>query len=141
MGSTLSRGNFLAAQASALRDAGRPLRFAIVGVCATVAHIGFAWLFLLQYPLANPYLVNFIGYGLGFFVSYFGHRYLTFRTKGSMGRFFLVVLVGFVLNNLIVTILLAVSASSFFAILVATAAVPVLTYIASSRWVFRRPGK
>jgi putative flippase GtrA len=135
------QGSSLVTQAPAVKDVGRPLRFAIVGGCATLTHIGFAWLFLFQYPLANPYLVNSIGYGLGFFVSYFGHRYLTFRTTGSMARFLLVVLAGFGLNNLIVTLLLALSASSFFAILVATAAVPVLTYIASSRWVFRRLGK
>jgi putative flippase GtrA len=120
------------------KDAGRPLRFALVGVGATFTHIGSAWLILYLYPLANPYLVNLVAYALGFFVSYFGHRYLTFRTTGSMGRFLLVVVAGFGLNNLIVTFLLAASVSSFLAILIATAAVPVLTYIASSRWVFSR---
>ena len=120
--------------------AGKPLRFALVGLSATFTHIGFAWLILFWQPLANPFLVNSAGYALGFFVSYFGHRYLTFRTTGSMGRFLLVVIAGFGLNNLLVALLLAVSASSFLAILVATATVPVLTYVASSRWVFRRLG-
>jgi putative flippase GtrA len=122
------------------KSAGRPLRFVIVGVSATFTHIGSAWLILFLQPLANPYLVNFLGYALGFFVSYFGHRYLTFRTSGSMSRFLLVVVAGFGLNNLLVSLLLAASASSFLAILIATAAVPVLTYVASSRWVFRRLG-
>jgi len=120
------------------KDAGRPLRFALVGLSATFTHVGFAWLILFWQPLANPYLVNSAGYALGFFVSYFGHRYLTFRTTGSMSRFLLVVIAGFGLNNLIVTVLLAAAASSFLAILIATATVPVLTYVASSRWVFRR---
>jgi putative flippase GtrA len=58
-----------------------------------------------------------------------------------MGRFGLVVIGGFALNNLLVTLLLAASASAFVAILIATAIVPVVTYVASSKWVFRRSGR
>jgi len=123
------------------KDVGRPLRFGLVGLSATFTHVGLAWLILSAWPAANPYLVNVMGYALGFFVSYFGHRYLTFRTEGSMSRFGLVVIGGFALNNLLVTLLLAASASAFVAILVATAIVPVVTYVASSRWVFRRSGR
>ena len=120
------------------KDAARPVRFALVGLAATFTHVGLAWLILRMEPLANPYAVNCLAYAVGFFVSYFGHRYLTFGTTGSIARFLLVATSGFALNNLLVAALLAASASSFLAILVATAIVPVLTYVASSLWVFRR---
>ena len=120
------------------KDSIRPLRFAFVGLAATFVHVGLAGLFLLGMPESNPYLVNFLAYAVGFLVSYYGHRYLTFKTAGSMVRFLLVALTGFALNNLLVTALLAASASSFMAILIATAIVPVLTYMVSSLWVFKR---
>lgn len=119
-------------------DAARPLRFVFVGLAATFTHIALAGLMLLAAPQANPYLVNFLAYAVGFFVSYFGHRYLTFARTGSMSRFLLVAVAGFGLNNLLVATLLAASATPFVAIVIATAAVPVLTYLASSLWVFKR---
>ena len=140
-GSTLQQAAVADAAFLMHDDASRPERFALVGVSATFTHIGMAGLILFLQPLANPYPVNFAAYALGFFVSYYGHRYLTFRTKGSMSRFLLVALAGFGLNNLLVAILLAASTSSFLAILIATATVPVLTYLASARWVFRRLGR
>jgi putative flippase GtrA len=134
----MARAKFVRYGSLLRKDGARPLRFALVGLAATFTHVGLAWLILRAEPQANPYLVNCLAYAVGFFVSYFGHRYLTFNTSGSMARFLLVAIGGFAINNLLVTALLAASASSFVAILVATAVVPVLTYVASALWVFKR---
>lgn len=114
----------------------RPLRFILVGGLATLVHILVAGTLLAIFE-PQPYVANFIAFLVAFGVSYCGHRYLTFARRGSILRFFVVAIAGFALNNLLLTGLLALGLSAFLAIVVATALVPVFSYLASSLWAFR----
>ena len=118
-------------------DAAEPLRFAAVGAGATLVHIAVAGIVLSAAPSINAFMANAIAFAVAFFVSFFGHRHVTFGRSGSPLRFLLVAVGGFALNNLLVAGLLTLSASKFTAILVATCAVPVITYLASRFWAFR----
>lgn len=117
--------------------AAQPARFILVGGLATGTHLIVAGLILLMAPGVIPYLVNFAAFLAAFLVSFYGHRHITFRVKGSMKRFFVIAAGGFALNNLILTACLALSISSFISICIATSCVPVLTYLASSFWAFK----
>ncbi|KTT41137.1 hypothetical protein RSA46_04675 [Pseudomonas oryzihabitans] len=114
----------------------RPLRFILVGGLATLVHILVAGALLATFSL-QPYVTNLGAFLVAFGVSYCGHRYLTFARQGSIARFFIVAIAGFALNNLLLTGLLALGLSAFLAIVVATALVPVFSYLASSLWAFR----
>lgn len=114
----------------------RPLRFILVGGLATLVHILVAGSLLALFTL-QPYVANLIAFLVAFGVSYCGHRYLTFARQGSILRFLAVAIAGFALNNLLLTGLLALGLSAFLAIVVATALVPVFSYLASSLWAFR----
>lgn len=83
------------------------------------------------------YIANLGAFLVAFGVSYLGHRYLTFARAGSPWRFLLVALAGFGLNNLLLTGLLACGVPVLYALLAATALVPVFSYLLSSLWVFR----
>ncbi|MDU4056600.1 MULTISPECIES: GtrA family protein [Pseudomonas] len=121
---------------SLAKSAARPLRFALVGAAATGVHMAVAALLLggWNWP---AYIANLGAFLVAFGVSYLGHRYLTFARAGSPWRFLLVALAGFGLNNLLLTGLLACGVPVLYALLAATALVPVFSYLLSSLWVFR----
>ncbi|WNL43449.1 GtrA family protein [Halomonas sp. PAMB 3264] len=120
------------------RDVFQPFRFLIMGGLATLTHMLVATLLFALLTEPSPYLVNVIAFALAFLVSFFGHRHVTFKTRGSMGRFFLVAIAGFAANNAILTAGLALGVNNLAAVIIATACVPVLTYLASSLWAFKK---
>ncbi|OHV13022.1 GtrA family protein [Kushneria phosphatilytica] len=124
--------------ATAKNDAAKPLRFMFVGGIATLVHMCVAAAVLSARPESSAFLANVIAFVVAFLASFYGHRHLTFSTRGSMRRFFIVAVAGFALNNVILSIGLALSAPKLIAIIIATAFVPVLTYLASSMWAFKK---
>ncbi|WP_447553425.1 GtrA family protein [Vreelandella sp. EE22] len=120
------------------RDIFQPFRFLVVGALATATHLLVATLLFVLLGAPSPYLVNVIAFVVAFMVSFLGHRYITFKTNGSLGRFFLVAVGGFLANNAILTAGLALGMESLPAVILATASVPVLTYLASSLWAFKK---
>lgn len=126
----------MSSSGSLAKSAARPLRFALVGAVATLVHMAVATL-LLGLCAWPPYAANLGAFLIAFGVSYLGHRHVTFARAGSPWRFLLVALGGFGLNNLLLTGLLACGVPALAALLVATALVPVFSYLLSSLWVFR----
>lgn len=126
----------MSSSGSLAKSAARPLRFALVGAVATGVHMAVAacLLGLCGWP---AYLANLGAFSVAFVVSYLGHRHLTFARAGSPWRFLLVALGGFGLNNLLLTGLLACGVPALYGLLIATALVPVFSYLLSSGWVFR----
>lgn len=115
----------------------KPFRFLIVGGVATAVHMLAAALVFAIYPGPSPYAANIIAFAVAFLVSFYGHRHITFQTRGSMRRFLLVAIGGFVANNAILAGLLTFGVDGLVAVIIATACVPVLTYLASSLWAFK----
>ncbi|MDR6679298.1 GtrA family protein [Pseudomonas oryzihabitans] len=126
----------MSSSGSLAKSAARPLRFALVGAVATLVHMTVAALLLGLWGWP-AYGANLGAFLVAFGVSYLGHRHVTFARAGSPWRFLLVALGGFGLNNLLLTGLLACDVPALAALLVATALVPVCSYLLSSWWVFK----
>ncbi|MBV0932293.1 GtrA family protein [Marinobacterium weihaiense] len=119
-------------------ELGIVLRFGGVGGVATLVHLAVAWVALALYPQWSPLVANLVAFIAAFPVSFFGHRYLTFRTEGGAGRFLMLAAGGFCLNNGVLAVLITTLAvDGFVAIVLSTFTVPVLIYAGSRLWVFR----
>lgn len=119
-------------------DAARPLRFILVGGFATMIHIVAATALLTLYEGLSPFIANVLAFALAFIASFYGHRYVTFSTDGSVIRFLTVALAGFALNNVVLFISLKLSLPAVFSIVIATICVPFFSYVASVLWAFKK---
>ena len=101
--------------------------FGVVGVTAMLVHLASVALILV--PLA-------------FQVSHSGHRHFTFRDQetpaaSSRGRFFLVALLSFAVNEVLYWLLLRYTALDYrVALAMVLVAVAVLTFVLARYWAF-----
>ena len=115
--------------------------FLAVGVAAALTH-------LLVFAAAQhrmwPELANAAGFAVAFFVSFFGHRLLSFRDAGttarqSFQRFAVTALAGFASNEAIFMLLLRGAGWPAQAALVtALVAAAAQTFLLGRYWAFRR---
>lgn len=115
--------------------------FLVVGTSAAATH---ALVFALVQHSMWPELANALGFGVAFWVSYFGHRHLSFddaatSTAQSLTRFALTSLAGFAANALVFSLLLRVAAApNWLALFGAMVFAAFQTYALSRFWAFRR---
>lgn len=122
------------------REAKTAMKFSLVGGSATIAHLSIAAVLSALFPTLSEFVINCCGFAVAFQISLFGHRRLTFRTRGKARRFFLLAVAGFALNNLVLAMLLATtSLSGFWPIGISTLTVPLITYVGARLWAFREP--
>lgn len=120
------------------REAKTAVRFGLVGGVATIAHLSVAAVLSALWPSLSEFVVNLCGFLVAFQISLIGHRRLTFRRRGRARRFFLLAILGFLLNNGVLAVLLASThIAGFWAIGIATLTVPLITYVGSRLWAFR----
>lgn len=86
--------------------------FLVVGGSAALTHM---LVFALVRDQMRPELANALGFVVAFFVSFAGHRWLSFRDTNtsvstSLGRFVVTALAGFVSNELVFVLLLRLAA-------------------------------
>lgn len=115
--------------------------FLVVGTAAALTHMA---VFALTQQYMWPELANASGFGVAFFVSFAGHRLLSFRDAGttvaqSVQRFAVTALAGFASNELIFVLLLRLAQwPAFWALLVALLLAAAQTFSLSRFWAFRR---
>jgi putative flippase GtrA len=115
--------------------------FVLVGSAAALTHMG---VFALVESLMWPELANALGFCVAFFVSFAGHRRLSFKDAGtsvatSLGRFALTALAGFASNELVFVLLLrGFGLASLLALLLALVFAAGQTFVLSRYWAFRR---
>lgn len=114
----------------------RLFRFSIVGGGATLVDLATAKFCLFMWPAMSEHLVTSIGFFVAFWVSFFGHRYVTFQSHGKITNFLAVALFSLAVRNVLLSGLLWVGLSGMLPIVIATLAVTVLTYVLSRIWVF-----
>ncbi|TVO64309.1 GtrA family protein [Spiribacter aquaticus] len=117
------------------------LRFGLVGMLATLIHAGVVTLLIEITPL-DPRVANAIAFGIAFIVSFNGHFHWTFPkeapTRQAMRRFFVIALLGFGMNTLLLSVLLKEAVmSETIAALVSILAIPATTLLAARLWGFR----
>jgi putative flippase GtrA len=115
--------------------------FAIVGVAAAFTHF---IIFALARHITWPEAANAVGFIVAFWVSFFGHRKLSFTdtsttAKQSLWRFALTALAGFIGNEIFFVLgYRMLHWSAFLAWFVATLLAAGQTFVLSRLWAFRR---
>ncbi len=117
------------------------LWFLAVGGTAALTHmLVFAW---LQHHMPAE-LANALGFFVAFFVSFGGHRALSFKDAGtsvrtSLARFAVTALAGFASNEAIFVLLLrGLDVPALLALFVALVFAAGQTFVFSRFWAFRR---
>jgi putative flippase GtrA len=115
--------------------------FLVVGGAAALTH-------LLVFTLAQhqmwPELANALGFCIAFFVSFAGHRLLSFRDAAtsvttSLVRFGVTALAGFASNEMVFIVLLrALHWPALAALVLALIFAAAQTFVLSRFWAFRR---
>lgn len=115
--------------------------FLAVGGSAALTHMA---VFALAQGQMLPELANALGFLIAFFVSFAGHRLLSFKDAGtsvgtSLGRFAVTALAGFASNELIFMLLLrGLDWPALLALFVALVFAAGQTFLFSRFWAFRR---
>ena len=115
--------------------------FILVGATAALTH---AAVFGLTELWLWPELANAAGFGMAFFVSFFGHRWLSFADHQvdvwtSLRRFAATALLGFAANEAVFVLLLrGLHWSAWWALVAAMVAAAGQTFVLSRFWAFRR---
>lgn len=117
--------------------------FIVVGTAAAATH---AVVFWLMQRLVLAEVANAVGFALAFFVSFAGHRHLSFQDAGtgvgqSLARFATTAVAGFIVNEAVFTALLRwVRWPSWLALFAAMLVAAAQTFVLSRFWAFRRRG-
>jgi putative flippase GtrA len=115
--------------------------FIAVGCAAALTHMT---VFALTHSYVWPEVANALGFMVAFFVSFSGHRWLSFSDAGtsvaqSFGRFFTTALAGFATNEIVFVLLLrGLGWPSFVALVAALLFAAGQTFLLSRFWAFRR---
>lgn len=120
--------------------------FVFVGCLAAAVHLGTVVLLVSGFEWL-PLVANVVAWLVAFCVSFTGHWHLTFPHSGApmvraIRRFFLVSLIGFAINEAMYAVLLHLTGTRWYAVVLffVLLAVAVMTYLLSSRWAFRGTG-
>ena len=115
------------------------LSFGVVGVAATLAHVGVAWL-LIESTAINAYLANAMGACAAFMVSFLGNANFTFITDrsfwSSARRYVWVSLLSLMLTSMILALTKHYGLSTLTYVVVVLITVPPTTFILAKRWAF-----
>lgn len=115
--------------------------FLAVGATAALTHMA---VFALAQHSMWPELANALGFCIAFFVSFAGHRLLSFKDAGtsvgtSLGRFAVTALAGFAANEAIFVLLLrGLDVPALLALFAALVFAAGQTFLLSRFWAFRR---
>lgn len=121
-------------------DAPQVLRFAGIGLAATVAHVSVAatTIALLSMPVT---LANALAVLSASLLSYFGHALWTFKappTAGSLLRFAVVTAAAAAFAALLAALVAEIGGGWWAGIAVTAVVVPAFSYCAHRSWTFRR---
>lgn len=114
--------------------------FCTVGAAAAFTHM---LVFSFLRHVMWPELANFGGFIVAFFVSFAGHRFLSFRdttrtAPESFWRFFVTAVAGFVGNEIVFVLLYRfMHLPSMLALFIALVAAAVQTFVLSRYWAFK----
>lgn len=115
--------------------------FLVVGASAALTHMA---VFALAQDRMWPELANALGFFIAFFVSFAGHRLLSFTDAGtsvgtSLRRFAVTALAGFASNELVFVLLLrGFDVPALLALFLALLFAAGQTFLFSRYWAFRR---
>lgn len=129
------------AEGSGLRIFNTVARFGLVGICATLVHLGVAWL-LLRYGFSALF-ANILAFPPAFIVSFSGHWMITFMKRAgvrtALPRFLFISAAGFIINNFALAFLITFTPwHNLTKIVFALFLVPISTFLLSNFWAFKK---
>lgn len=116
------------------------LRFGVVGSLAALVNFAIVLALVEDYAW-HPLWANVVAFLTAYQVSFFGHRYWTFKEQSiprlAFGRFFLVAVISFLLNEGLFAVFLH-GAKLYYpiALLLTLILIPPLTFLLSKWWAF-----
>lgn len=111
-------------------------RFIIVGIAATLTDLCISWLVWRIFAWHET-LAAVIGFAVAFWVSFFGHRFFTFRTFGNPFKFFLLAVSMLLLREIMIYSLTAIGVRGFMALFIPLCAVTLITFVVSKYKIFK----
>ena len=111
-------------------------RFIIVGIAATLTDLGVSSLLLKIFGWYETVCAA-IGFAVAFWVSFFGHRFFTFRTFGNPFKFFLLAISMLLLREIMIYSLTAIGVRGFMALFIPLCAVTLITFVVSKYKIFK----
>jgi len=116
-------------------------RFGSVGIIITFSYCIFL-LILIDFLKIQFYLSNIIVVTITSFMSFYGHKLITFRKKNKanyieVSKFLIQVLLTFFLSNLILTIGYNLEITSWVVILITGITIPICNFLLMRLWVFK----
>ena len=118
--------------------------FVLVGASAALTHMAVFTVVLFLVPTLWPEMANVVGFLVAFFVSFLGHRRLSFQDAGtsvmqSFVRFAATAVAGFATNEAIFIVLFRVlSLPTWVALISGIVVSAVQTFVLSRFWAFKR---
>ena len=113
--------------------------FGVVGIAATLSHVGVAWL-LIEGTAINAYAANALGALAAFMVSFLGNANFTFTTNRSLWssarRYVWVSLLSLTLTSIILALTRHYSLSTFAYVVAVLMIVPPATFLSAKIWAF-----
>jgi putative flippase GtrA len=82
-------------------------------------------------------IITSIAFITAFWVSFFGHRYFTFKKKGSPVSFFILSISTFLLRNVFVLALVSIDIRGYYALISSMVLVTAITYFVAKFKVFK----
>jgi putative flippase GtrA len=118
--------------------------FGLVGVAATLSHVGVAWL-LIESTAINAYLANALGACAAFIVSFLGNANFTFSTnrsfRSSVSRYVWVSLLSLTLTSIILALTKHYGLSTMAYVVAVLMTVPPATFFLAKLWAFSPAGE
>lgn len=113
--------------------------FGVVGVAATLSHVGVAWL-LIESTALNVYLANAIGACAAFMVSFLGNANFTFISNrsfwSSARRYVWVSLLSLLLTSIVLALTKHFGLSTLTYVVAVLVTVPPATFFLAKLWAF-----
>lgn len=115
-------------------------RFGIVGLSAAALHFTIV-VMLVQFAGIPPLIANIAGFFSGFQVSYWGHKFWTFKASDmlhstAIPRLLLVQTFSFLANEFLFYLFISLHLPYTIALLIVLMIVPIFTFVFSKWWVF-----
>jgi putative flippase GtrA len=116
-------------------------RFIIIGIAATLLHIGVALIALHFFGWA-VFPSNLIAFLIAFVLAFIGHYHYTFRAAAqyhrALVRYFVISATAFAVNNVLLFALVKSGVlSDIVSVILAVAVIPLISFTASRLWGFR----
>lgn len=113
------------------------IRFAITGGLATFVDLGVSALLVYKTSLHENFITS-IAFIVAFWVSYFGHRYFTFKKRGNPFSFFVLAITTLIIRNVIVFLLVLADIRGLVALVIACFVVTAITYCVAKYKIFTK---